>query len=243
MRRSTVLLNYGMMLLATILGAGSVILFAADANLLRVKMGWPESTALLWDAALSLAFFVQHSGMVRRRFRARLAGVLPDRYQGAVYTIASGIVLACVAILWQRTETHVFVLDGILLWIARLCTALALGVLVWGALALRSFDLLGLGPIRAHLRGSPSPSSPFIIRGPYRWVRHPLYFSILVFFWSTPDVTTDRFLRNVLWTVWIVVGTVLEERDLTARFGDVYREYQRKVPMLVPWHKPLATKN
>jgi len=34
--------------------------------------------------------------------------------------------------------------------------------------------------------------------------------------------------------VWIVIGTVLEERDLVAEFGESYREYQSAVPMLVP---------
>lgn len=241
LKRPTALLDYSIMLIAIILGVGSVLVFAADEKLLRVKMGWTESRSLLWDAALSLAFFVQHSGMVRSQFRERLAGTIPDRYQGAVYTIASGIVLACVAVLWQRTENHVLVLDGILFWITRIVAALALAVLVWGALALRSFDLLGLGPIKAHLRGTPSPLSPFVVRGPYRWVRHPLYFSILVIFWSAPDVTTDRLLLNVLWTGWIIVGTLLEERDLTARFGEEYQEYQRRVPMLIPWHKPMIT--
>jgi protein-S-isoprenylcysteine O-methyltransferase Ste14 len=36
----------------------------------------------------------------------------------------------------------------------------------------------------------------------------------------------------------MVVGTVLEERDLVAAFGDAYREYQRKVPMLIPCRVP-----
>lgn len=39
---------------------------------------------------------------------------------------------------------------------------------------------------------------------------------------------------TVLWTVWIVVGTVLEERDLVAEFGDRYLVYQRNVPILIP---------
>jgi protein-S-isoprenylcysteine O-methyltransferase Ste14 len=48
-------------------------------------------------------------------------------------------------------------------------------------------------------------------------------------------MTLDRFLFNILWTVWIIIGTVLEEKDLVSDFGDEYRLYQRKVPMLIPW--------
>ena len=53
--------------------------------------------------------------------------------------------------------------------------------------------------------------------------------------WSYPHLTADRALFNVLWTLWIFTGSVLEERDLVAEFGDRYRDYQNKVPMLIPW--------
>jgi protein-S-isoprenylcysteine O-methyltransferase Ste14 len=66
-------------------------------------------------------------------------------------------------------------------------------------------------------------------------VRHPLYFFTLVLIWSSPDITLDRLLFNVLFTGWIVMGTRLEERDLVAEFGEHYRAYQRYVPMLIPY--------
>jgi len=77
-----------------------------------------------------------------------------------------------------------------------------------------------------------------VAQGTYRWVRHPMYFVVLLMIWSYPVLTVDRLLFNMLWTIWIVIGTVLEERDLTAKFGDDYREYQRKVPMLFPTRIP-----
>ena len=79
---------------------------------------------------------------------------------------------------------------------------------------------------------------PLAIRGPYRWVRHPLYSLFLVLLWVCPDITADRLLLNTLFTAWIVLGTVLEERDLARDLGDPYRAYQRQVPMLVPWKVP-----
>jgi protein-S-isoprenylcysteine O-methyltransferase Ste14 len=108
----------------------------------------------------------------------------------------------------------------------------------WGVVALRSFDILGIGPIRARLRGTPHQPGPFVVRGPYRWVRHPLYSAILILFWTNPLMTSDRLLFNVLWTAWMIMGTVLEERDLVREFGEVYTEYKRKVPMLIPWRHP-----
>jgi len=50
-----------------------------------------------------------------------------------------------------------------------------------------------------------------------------------------PDLSLDRLLFNVLWSVWIVLGAYFEERDLVADFGEEYRQYQKSVPMLMPW--------
>jgi protein-S-isoprenylcysteine O-methyltransferase Ste14 len=36
-------------------------------------------------------------------------------------------------------------------------------------------------------------------------------------------------------TLYVLVGARLEERDLVRDFGDEYRGYQNRVPMLLPW--------
>ena len=71
--------------------------------------------------------------------------------------------------------------------------------------------------------------------GPYLYVRHPLYTCCLVTFWACPNsLTLDRLLYNVLWSAWVVIGTLLEERDLVQDFGEPYKSYQQEVPMLIP---------
>ncbi len=178
--------------------------------------------------------------MVRRSFRVRLSPVIQERYQGAIYSIASGISLAMVVIFWQRSEVSLAVLQGIPRLIAAAFSLLAVLVLALSFYALRSFDPLGISPVRAHLRARKHQPGQFVLRGPYRWVRHPLYSCTLVLFWASPDVTADRLLLNLLWTAWICIGTLLEEHDLAREFGDIYRQYQKTVPMLVPWRGPVA---
>ena len=109
---------------------------------------------------------------------------------------------------------------------------------VWGVRSLPVFDPFGQRTLQAELRGRPPPHSPFVVRGAYQWVRHPLYLFMLVLIWSVPAATLDRLLFDVLWTVWTVAATRWEERDLVAGFGDDYRRYQRTVPMLLPWRGP-----
>lgn len=228
---------YVVLSLAVLFGGGSLIAF-----LLFLLTGSPElisrnfraSEVLWWDAGLSIAFFIQHSGMVRRSFRQRLAHFLPEEYEGAVYAIVSGIVLLAVIVLWQKSFPVFAVSRGVLRWLFYIVYLLSFTGFIWGTRALKAFDPYGLRPILGRLRGRKSRPMLFVVRGPYQWVRHPLYLFMILMIWSCPDLTTDRLLFNGLWTVWIVIGSIFEERDLVLEFGDAYREYQRKVPMLIP---------
>ncbi len=231
----TKLLDRMMIVLSVVLGGGSILLLASMGSIRFVHLGFSNPIVLLWDTILSSLFFLQHSGMVRKAFRTRSDVIIPPRFHGALYSIASGIALIMVVVLWQRSEIQLFRLEGLTLWIARACSAAAFLIFAWGIHALGGFDPFGLRPIKSHLRGQSDQPLPFAIRGPYLWVRHPLYFAVLILIWASPEVTADRLLFNVLWTGWMVVATILEERDLVADFGDVYRDYQRKVPMLIPW--------
>ena len=214
----------------------TVFLFFGSLNF--VKMELSEPMALTWNAMLSFLFFFQHSGLVRRRFRARQAKIIPPHYNDAFFSITSGIILTIVISVWQPSTTVLYELDGFPRQIARCVFILASAGFLWGVNTLKSFDAFGRTPIEAHLNGTRPELQEFAVCGPYRWVRHPLYFFTFLLIWSCPDLTADRLLFNILWTVWIYIGTVLEEKDLLSAFGNQYRNYQRNVPMLLPWKTP-----
>ena len=230
--------SYVMLILTYLVGVVSllvwmVFLFHGSLNL--VSLGLGEIAGLGLNAFLSLAFFIQHSMMLRRSFRRWLAKFIRTEYHGALFTIASGVVLLILVVFWQKSAYVLAAPQGIIRWMMRAVFILAILGFYWGFRALGSFDGFGVSPILNNLRGKDPSSMPFIVRGPYRWVRHPLYFFCLLLIWSCPNLSLDRMLYNVLWSTWILVGSVLEERDLVADFRQSYRDYQRKVPMLIPW--------
>jgi protein-S-isoprenylcysteine O-methyltransferase Ste14 len=231
--------GYVMIFLAYSLGMISLLVFAIflyKGSLKLVSLKLNPTGALGLNIGLSLAFFIQHSIMIRRSFRSWLSKCIKPQFQGALYTIASGVTLLIVGVFWQQSDVMLASPHGIIRWILRLIFLLSLVGFYWGIKALGTFDGFGVKPIKRHLWGKKSPPNmPFVIRGPYRWMRHPLYFFCLLLIWSCPDLTLDRLFFNILWTAWIFIGAVLEERDLVANFGDVYRKYQRNVPMIIPW--------
>lgn len=73
--------------------------------------------------------------------------------------------------------------------------------------------------------------------GPYRWIRHPIYASMLCLVWGMGFVATPWLLFMAA-TVVFLIGTEIrvriEDRLLTERFGDSFRQYQRSTPAYVP---------
>ena len=65
------------------------------------------------------------------------------------------------------------------------------------------------------------------------YVRHPWYFLGLILIW-TRDMPPAMLLTAISATLYFVIGSFLEERKLVVYYGDVYRQYQRRVPALIP---------
>jgi protein-S-isoprenylcysteine O-methyltransferase Ste14 len=238
MNKKERLIAKSIMFVSSLIGGASMLLFVIflfNGSLRIINIGLTELSVLVWDGVLSIAFFIQHSFMIRRGFRARLSSIIPSYYNDAVFSLASSIVLIGVVIFWQPSTTVLCEFQGFGRWIIRGIFFMGIAGIGWGVYALKSFDSFGRTPIKGHLKGKPRRSQKFIVCGPYLWVRHPLYFFNLLLIWACPDLTLDRLVFNFLWTIWIIIGTVFEEKDLVSDFGDDYRQYQGRVPMLIPW--------
>ena len=87
------------------------------------------------------------------------------------------------------------------------------------------FDLFGLRQVWLYLRGREYTPLNFVMPGPYRLIRHPLYLGWFFAFWATPTMTVTHLLFAVMTTGYILVAIQFEEHDLVAAHPE-YAEYQ-----------------
>lgn len=81
--------------------------------------------------------------------------------------------------------------------------------------------------------GGELPEAALETSGVLNLVRHPWYTATFLLLWSR-DLTALWLQVNGLLSVYLVVGTLLEERKLVQAHGERYRAYQRRVSMFVP---------
>jgi methanethiol S-methyltransferase len=220
------------------LGFGSMILFTVFLYLGSFSffdLGMSKTGILLFDAGLCLVFFIQHSTMLRQWFRSYAIKLIPVHYFGAFYAIASGMSLLIVLLFWQKSPFMMVSASGVSRLFFRILFLISIAGFIWATRALGTFDPFGVKTIFHHVKNKQPKTLPLTIRGPYKLVRHPLYFFSLLMIWSCPDLSADRMLFNLLWTGWMIIGTLLEERDLVRVFSEDYQTYQKTIPMLIPF--------
>jgi protein-S-isoprenylcysteine O-methyltransferase Ste14 len=246
MTKSSHSIAHAAILTANIFGGGSLLLFGwflffGPLKIVILPMEDPQR--LTWNTGLSLLFFIQHSMMIRKSFKQTVTGKLPAHFYGWVYTIASALVLLALVLLWQPSDQIIWQVSGWGRWFLRSVFLVGCAGILWSVASLHYFDAFGTRMIRAHIRQVKTVSSPLASKGPYRLVRHPIYFFVLLMIWSYPVLSADRLLFNLLFTLWMIVATFWEERDLKREFGEAYHAYQKQVPMLIPWKVSASFKN
>lgn len=184
---------------------------------------------------LWICYFAMHSAMLAPKIKAHILSLtgLPENRYRVLYNIVAILGIVPPLIYYfslpkesLMTEPNVFIEY--------------MGLLLMGAavyLAFKCFQGYSLGEfigLETH-----ENRKKLNTEGLNELVRHPLYFSALVFlFGGLLRAPSYPYLVTMFWMVlYIVIGAHLEEARLVERFGKAYRDYQDKVPMLIPFYK------
>jgi protein-S-isoprenylcysteine O-methyltransferase Ste14 len=197
--------------------------------------------ALLVDLALLLLFAVQHSVMARPAFKRVLTRIIPESAERSTYVLASSIALIALFYFWQPLGGSVWnVTDPFARGALYGLFAFGWVLLLYVTFLINHFDLFGLRQVWLELVDRPYTDIGFRMPALYRLVRHPLYVGWIVIFWATPSMTLTHLVFAIATTGYILVAIQFEEHDLEEQLGADYREYKRRVPMLIPFTKRAA---
>ena len=109
-----------------------------------------------------------------------------------------------------------------------------LGAATAFVMTLRDFSLrefLGIANIRS---AASDPAEQLNLKGTFQYCRHPLYTATTVFLLAQPTMTIGMLAWTLNIVLYFVIGSYFEERNLEARFGQVYRDYRLRVPKFIP---------
>jgi protein-S-isoprenylcysteine O-methyltransferase Ste14 len=198
----------------------------------------PLAEALVVNLLLMSVFAIQHSVMARKPFKRWWTRFVPASVERSTYVLFAS--LALVLLFWQWRPIPALVWQIADPQIAMAVTGLSLAgwvIVFTSTFLINHFELFGLHQVANNLAGRSMPVPRFRTPLYYQFVRHPIYLGFIIAFWAAPTMTAGRMLFAAVTTAYIVVGILLEERDLVDLFGDEYRRYKDRVSMLVPWRK------
>ena len=198
----------------------------------------PLAEAIITNMLLLAAFALQHSVMARPQFKRWWTQFVPKSIERSTYVLVASLALALLLWQWRPIPTVVWQIRVPQFAVA--VTGLSLAgwlFAITSTFLINHFELFGLHQVVNNLAGHPTPAPHFRTPLFYKFVRHPLYFGLIIAFWAAPTMTVGHLLFAAMMTAYVVVGFLLEERDLVDVFGDDYRRYKDRVSMLVPWRK------
>lgn len=176
--------------------------------------------AAAFDLLLFLAFAGHHSLLARDPVKRRLAALIPADLLRATYVWTASILLIVTCALWLPIGGLVYAMPSTVAWMGDL---VQFAGLLLTARAMSVLDGLELAGIRE------AATITIDSRGPYRWVRHPIYSGWLLMVFGPPHMTGDRLVFALASTAYLVAAIPWEERSLARAAGDQYRRYCERV--------------
>lgn len=190
--------------------------------------------AILWIIWCSI-----HSAMISLTVTGYLkARVKYYRFYRMFFNLVAVVTITPLIIYTQSLKGDVlFRWEGYLLAVRFFLIAVSIFFFISGALKYDILQFIGIRQIISKESFSTlSENGEIITSGILGITRHPWYLGSIIFVWIYyEDMYVSTLIISAILTVYLPMGTFLEERKLIIEFGDNYRDYRGRVSMLFPF--------
>jgi protein-S-isoprenylcysteine O-methyltransferase Ste14 len=153
---------------------------------------------------------------------------LKNLFGVGIYLLLIGLLLEVLTIvIWQSVVFPFSLSQDVRIFLTFLSVLCCLSGIIW-------FNKT-LNLVKIHLKGG---DHQLITHGPFNYVRHPLYATLLITIPPLFIIWSADFLFIVPWAMIFSIAyclVVVEERGMVRVFGDDYIRYKEYVPALLPY--------
>lgn len=189
---------------------------------------WTAAQAVPFNFALFSVFALHHSLLARPRVKGWLLRILPRELERAAFVWLASALFIGMCLAWRPATGVVWELRGGMQFLGYGMQVAGLWFTVAGA---REIDVLDLAGVRWVLSGPEvlDVAEDMTERGPFTFVRHPIYLGWVLLTFGAPQMTLGRLTFAFISFVYLLVAIPFEERALVQRHGASYRRYQSRV--------------
>lgn len=189
--------------------------------------------AVIVNFLILVLFGLHHSVAARSSFKEKLTKFMPAEIERSTYVMISGIFMFAICFYWQPLVGTIWSTDNtIVVLIMKSIHVLGWLTLVAATFEIDHFHLMGL---KQSLSMNPPEGDKLNESFLYSIVRHPIQTGVLMGIWSTANMSMTQFMLSFCLTLYIFIGLYYEEKSLISHFGDLYLDYKKRVPGVMPF--------
>lgn len=189
------------------------------------------------DAILLGIFAIQHSVMARPGFKKWWTKFVSPVIERSTYVLLSSLALFLLYWKWHPMTSSIWDAgNGALAMVLNILFYLGWLIVLLSTFMVSHFDLFGLKQVFLNFQNKQYEHPKFVTNYFYTIIRHPIMLGFIIAFWAAPVMTLGHLIFSIATTLYILIAIkYFEEKDLAKFIGDKYIEYQKKVPMIIPF--------
>jgi len=201
--------------------------------------------SLLLDVSVILILFslfaVSHSILASSKIKRNLVESIGEKiaFYRLFYNLSSLLIFLFIYELSPKPDLLIYDLKfpfDIMIFVLQIISALGF---LWAVSLINVREFLGITQIQRYLKheykiAEMDEHMELVIKGPFKYSRHPIYLFSIMFLGLRPTMDLFYLMFYLVIVLYFIIGSYFEERKLVERFGQIYINYQKEVPRIIP---------